>query len=133
MAHHRSTPKSVLNAPQLRPDPVWTTTVMGDKLSPGIFARRRVRPAFVGDVERDLLGVTVGRSRKGRKVRRGPTRPERLGFTIGQRVKVGRGRTVWVVESFSVADATGEALAHLQPTTGYTGTTVEVHRLRAAS
>jgi len=29
-----------------------------------------VRPAFVGDVERDLLGVTVGTSRKGRKVRR---------------------------------------------------------------
>jgi len=47
---------------------VWTTTVIGGTTSHP--TRQQVRPAFVGDVERDLLGVTVGASRKGRKVRR---------------------------------------------------------------
>ena len=68
MAHHNSTPQSVLDAPILAPDPVWITTVVeGTTSCP---TRRQIRPAFVGDVERDLLGVTVGTSRKGRKVRR---------------------------------------------------------------
>ena len=68
MAHNNSTPPSFLNAPGLTPDPVWITTVIEGK-HPHL-TRRQVRPAFVGDVERDLLGVTVGTSRKGRKVRR---------------------------------------------------------------
>jgi len=68
MAHHNSTPQSVLDAPILTPDPIWITTVIEGK-HPHL-TRRQVRPAFVGDVERDLLGVTVGTSRKGRKVRR---------------------------------------------------------------
>ena len=68
MAHNNSTPQSVLDAPTLMPDPVWITTVIEGK-APHL-TRRQVRPAFVGDVERDLLGVTVGVSRKGRKVRR---------------------------------------------------------------
>jgi len=68
MAHHDSTPQTVLNAPAPKPDPVWTTTVIGGTTFHP--TRQQVRPAFVGDVERDLLGVTVGTSRKGRKVRR---------------------------------------------------------------
>lgn len=68
MAHHNSTPQTVLDAPSLMPDPVWITTVIEGK-APRL-RRRQVRPAFVGDIERDLLGVTVGTSRKGRKVRR---------------------------------------------------------------
>jgi hypothetical protein len=68
MAHHNSTPATVLDAPTPLPVRVWITTVLEDK---GKFLKRRaVRPAFAGDVERDLLGVTVGTSRKGRKVRR---------------------------------------------------------------
>lgn len=68
MAHHNSTPQSVLDAPTMAADPVWITTVVEGKAS--YPTRRQIRPAFVGDVERDLLGVTVGTSRKGRKVRR---------------------------------------------------------------
>ena len=68
MAHHNSTPQCVLDAPSLTPDPVWITTVIEGK-APNL-RRRQIRPAFAGDVERDLLGVTVGTSRKGRKVRR---------------------------------------------------------------
>ncbi len=68
MAHHNSTPQSVLDAPTMVADPVWITTVIGGTTSHP--TRQQVRPAFVGDVERDLLGVTVGTSRKGRKVRR---------------------------------------------------------------
>lgn len=55
MPHHRSTPQSVLDAPTLRPDPVWITTILGDKVH-GLFTARRMRPAFVGNVQRDLLG-----------------------------------------------------------------------------
>lgn len=72
MASHRSTPKSVLDAPPFTPDPVWITTrveVNADTL-PARVRIVRVRPAFVGDVERDLLGRTIGLSRKGRKIRR---------------------------------------------------------------
>lgn len=57
---------------------------------------------------------------------------DRLGFEIGDHVTVGSGKTEWVIESFSTAAADGAHLAHLQPFLGYSGTTVEVHRLRAA-
>ena len=68
MAHHNNTPQTILDAPTLTPERIWITTViegMGKALR-----RRQVMRAFVGDVERDLLGVTVGTSRKGRKIRR---------------------------------------------------------------
>lgn len=55
---------------------------------------------------------------------------DRLGFAEGDHVTVGKGRTEWTIESFSTTAADGTTLAHLQPVTGYTGTTVEVHRLR---
>lgn len=58
---------------------------------------------------------------------------DRLGFDVGDHVTVGRGRTEWIIESFSVAPAGGETLVHLQPVNGYTGTTVTVDRLQAVT
>lgn len=55
---------------------------------------------------------------------------QRETFDVGDRVTVGRGRTEWVVESFSTAPADGSRLAHLTPVDGYSGTTVELDRLR---
>jgi hypothetical protein len=58
---------------------------------------------------------------------------DQLGFDVADLVTVGNGKTQWVIESFSTAAADGTTLAHLQPTTGYTGTTVTIDRLRAVS
>lgn len=71
MAHHDSTPQSVLDASRLTPVMVWTANAHEtSKKKPGVIFRRSISGAFVGDVERDLLGVSVGTSRKGRKIRR---------------------------------------------------------------
>lgn len=51
------------------------------------------------------------------------------GLQVGDRVTIGRGRTVWVIDSFD--DERG--LAHLNPTDGYTGTTVIIERLWAVA
>ena len=58
---------------------------------------------------------------------------DRAGFEVGDRVKVGNGKTEWVIDSFSHAPAGGETLAHLEPFLGYTSTTVTVDRLRAVT
>lgn len=68
MAHHNSTPQTILDAPRFTPDPIYITTVIDTRGKVPVV--RQVRAAFVGDVERDLLRVAVGTSRKGRKVRR---------------------------------------------------------------
>ena len=73
MVHYDSTPQSVLDAPKLSRLGVWITHNWV-KLGEGKTARwlpvSTGAGSFAGDVERDLLGVTVGVSRKGRKVRR---------------------------------------------------------------
>lgn len=57
---------------------------------------------------------------------------DRLGFTEGDRVTVGKGRKEWVIESFFGGYEPGVPLARLAPVDGYTATSVEVTRLRRA-
>lgn len=51
-------------------------------------------------------------------------------FAIGDKVTVGGGEKVWVIERFWAPH--GEQLASLSPVGGFSGTTVSVDRLRAA-
>jgi hypothetical protein len=55
-------------------------------------------------------------------------RADRRGFEVGDRVTVGKGRTVWTIGAFW--GDRGE-LASLEPVDGYSGTSVHVDRLRA--
>jgi hypothetical protein len=50
------------------------------------------------------------------------------GFKVGDRVRIGRGATVWTIGAFW---GDGEQLASLEPVDGYSGTSVHVDRLRA--
>lgn len=50
------------------------------------------------------------------------------GFAVGDRVTVGRGKTVWVIDRFW---GEHDDLASLEPLTGYSGTSVHVSRLKA--
>lgn len=51
------------------------------------------------------------------------------GFTVGQRVRVGRGKTEWTIDRFW--ESSGQMLASLEPVVGYSGTSVHVDRLTA--
>ncbi|MBT9255401.1 hypothetical protein KMZ30_07420 [Phycicoccus sp. KQZ13P-1] len=80
MAHHQNTPRSVLDAPEPRAVLAWNPHRSVPVRLRGLLRTRRVKNgraavfgSFVGDVERDLLGVPVGTSRKGRKTRRART------------------------------------------------------------
>jgi hypothetical protein len=50
------------------------------------------------------------------------------GFKVGDRVRIGRGTTVWTIGAFW---GDRDELASLEPVDGYTGTSVLVSRLRA--
>jgi hypothetical protein len=52
-----------------------------------------------------------------------------LGFEVGDRVTVGKGRTVWTIDRFW---GERDELASLEPVDGYSGTSVLVSRLKAA-
>lgn len=56
-------------------------------------------------------------------------RAERNGFDVGDRVTVGKGAVLWVIESFTNYPDQGWH-AHLEPYDGYTKSTVHVDRLR---
>lgn len=50
------------------------------------------------------------------------------GFALGDRVRVGRGKTEWTIDRFW---GNNDELASLEPVHGYSGTSVLVSRLRA--
>lgn len=50
------------------------------------------------------------------------------GFAIGDRVTIGKGKTVWVIDRFW---GDKDELASLEPLVGYSGTSVHTDRLRA--
>lgn len=51
------------------------------------------------------------------------------GFKVGDRVRVGNGRTEWVIDGFGRGRL--EGMAHLEAVAGFAATTVEIDRLRA--
>ena len=56
---------------------------------------------------------------------------ERLGFQVGDHVTVGKSRKEWVIDEFFDGYSAGVPLVRLEPVEGYTGTSVEVTRLKA--
>lgn len=58
----------------------------------------------------------------------GELRALHLGFSVGEHVTVGKGKTVWVIDRFW---GDNDELASLEPLVGYSGTSVHVDRLRA--
>jgi hypothetical protein len=56
------------------------------------------------------------------------TRALHHGFEVGDRVRVGRGKTQWIIDRFW---GERDELASLEAVTGYSGTSVHVNRLRA--
>lgn len=61
----------------------------------------------------------------------GEARAEHCGFEVGDHVTIGKGKKVWVIESFWSGYTPDKPLARLQPLTGYTATSAEVDRLQA--
>ena len=55
-------------------------------------------------------------------------RAQHHGFAVGDRVRIGRGKTEWVIDAFW---GDHDQLASLEPVAGYSGTSVHVSRLRA--
>jgi len=55
---------------------------------------------------------------------------QHLGFEVGDHVRIGRGKQVWVIDRFW---GPADELASLEPLTGYSGTSAHVNRLRAVT